>query len=1148
MSSLHPILAQLSPSSEQSPPVLARGSDVAVTAGAGTGKTRTLVARYLYLVIDDTPLRGVVAITFTKKAAREMRNRVRSEVRRYLERDDLVKEERSQWRDIYARLDAARIGTIHRLCAEILRHHPAEAGIDPRFEMLDEGKIALLQAQAVDVALSEAADDPGLARLFGDFGVSELRKTLADLLKERLEVEEARTTLDHDLWSEWRPYLIGPIRAFVEAPAVVAGFAELLELRANGTLDRAAAANDRLAPDLRQALRHWDAVLEAQKRDDWAAVSRHLAPLRDSLKQKGRKTNWAPASPKTVIAELQDRYDQVVAPLTKDGIDLALDRRLAQKVVPALLRLYDRALAHYDRTKQRQRALDFDDLEALALRLLENHPEIRGYWQGQIRALLVDEFQDTNGRQRDLLEALCDHPGKLFIVGDGKQSIYRFRGADVTVFRQECASIDREGERFELATSYRAHRALLQALNSLLRPVLGEDDSEHPYVAPFAPLRHHREEPAEGLTPPYVELQLAAGSKANGSLERAARALAARLVVLVEEEGISLESEDPDSGERGVRPLDYGDVAILCRASSSFAAYEDALEEAGIPFLTVAGRGFYERPEVRDLLNALQALADPTDDLALVGLLRSFAIGLSDMGLYRLREAQSAEGYPSLWALLTKGDLALLDDEAECAVEARNLIRRLHGMVGRTPVADLLKVFLDATAYRASLLRAGERRAVNNVSKLLADAHASEIVGVSTFLEYVGELRDASPREGEARAITSGAVQIMSVHQAKGLEFPIVAIGDAAHSSSPNRGLLIDEELGLVPPLTAERLVAAADGTHEVQMVGSAVYRLAKARDDDQEEAESNRLIYVAATRAREMLIVNGTVSVYKSGTIGVRGWLKCLDKGLCLKERAPHCDKTGDAVHAFTLDLDGQPVGCVIYESEADLPMATAARCAEAQVALPKDVTMLEPVGDQGYRMDEAVREIDRDPPQRVWRVVPPRVEQSWAPAWVVGQIVHRALAHWLFPDDARRDFYPRAAAEAHSCGLTDERRVRNAVQRAGRMMNRFQASDLYAEMNGAERRLHEVPYSLPDVDGRVDNGVIDVLFHSDGRWKLAEFKTDRVGSYAALDALLEEEDYVSQVGRYLAAAGTLLGERPQPELCFLDLGGRVHRVKDRW
>ena len=1183
LTELHPIVAQLSPSEEQAPAVVARGQDVAVTAGAGAGKTRTLVARYLSLLVDGLPLRSIVAITFTKKASREMRNRVREEVRRYLATPGLAAQELVFWRDIYEQLDAARIGTIHGLCAELLRHHPVEActdesSLDPRFDMLDEGQIALLQAQAVDAALAWAADNAETAHLFADLGERELGTTVARLLSQRLDVAGACAKLagtPSDLWTAWLPGLVGPLRAFLDDPDVRAGFADLVTWRADGTLARAEAAGDALVPDFRELLAHWDAIeaaracadarARADALDDWGTISRHLAPLRDNLKQKGAKRNWAPADPKSVIKALQVCYDAQVKPVVGGGIDLDLDRRSAQVVVPALLRVFDSALTVYTSAKQTRCALDFDDLEAMALKLLQEHPDVRGYWQGRVQALLVDEFQDTNGRQRDLLQALNGDAGKLFIVGDGKQSIYRFRGADVSVFREERQAMAGRGLALELATSYRAHAALVASLNTLLRPVLGDqEDPDRPYVEPFAALQHYRKAPAAGLEPPYTELHMAVGSKSDGALDRAARILAARFADLVAGGDVAVEDRDEETGQPVDRPLNYGDIAILCRASSSFAAYEDALELAGIPYLTISGRGFYDRPEVRDLLNVLQALADPADDLALAGLLRSPVCGLSDMALYRLRQAQRSRRIASLWGTLLQDDLIYLEGEAAMAMESRDLIARLHALVGRVPVAAVLKAFLDATSYQAALLRAGQARASGNVAKLLADAHASEIVGVSAFAAYMAELRDVASREGEARALATGAVQIMSVHQAKGLEFPVVVIGDAAHGDPRGGGVLIDAVFGVVPPLEAE--IATGTGDTQVRKVTSAAYRWALARERDQQAAESARLLYVAATRAREMLLISGTAGASSRGVLSMRGWLESLGAAMDLRRAAPKINGDGDRIYKFTCDLDGQPVACAIYEPEAALPGGEIGQAASppggAAGGMP-DPAMLAPFGAPRLQPDGAVEDAERDPPRRVWRVVP-RTDRARAPAWVVGQIVHTALGAWMFPDGdggtltsgdiapgqhlargaARRRFNDLAEAEAFSCGLTNDDEVTDAVRRAARMLVHFQDSSLYEEMAAAPRRMHEVPYSILDDAGKVDSGVIDALYRSGDDWVLVEFKTDTIKDEAALDTLMRSTDYGEQVARYRGAAARLLGAQVRAVVCFLNFGGRTRVV----
>ena len=328
----------------------------------------------------------------------------------------------------------------------------------------------------------------------------------------------------------------------------------------------------------------------------------------------------------------------------------------------------------------------------------------------------------------------------------------------------------------------------------------------------------------------------------------------------------------------GYREVGYGDVAVLCRASTSFECYENAFERAGLPFLTVAGRGFYGRPEVRDLLNTLAAIADPTNDLALFGALRSPVIGLSNTTLYRLRAEQRCR-WPdqALWRALPMCQTDIPLDQVERLDSALNVIGDLHNQVGRRPVADILKEYLDTTDYRAALVRAGERRAARNASKLLSDAYVSGIVSVGEFLEYIGDLRESGSREGEARSTSEGAIQIMSVHAAKGLEFPIVVIADVTHARRSSDQMLLDPELGVLLPKRQDEEAHAA------------AYVMGKRTAEDKDAAEEGRLLYVAATRASEMLILSGCVGLNKQGALtSLRGWLgriagqECLGRCYC--------------------------------------------------------------------------------------------------------------------------------------------------------------------------------------------------------------------------------------------------------------------------
>ena len=838
----HSILTQFKFTAAQKQAATSNQHAIAVTAGAGSGKTRVLVGRYLHLVEQGHALRSLVAITFTDKAAREMRTRIRAEIQRRLSESTS-----DTWQRAFTELDAARIGTIHSLCADVLRAHPAEAALDPNFIVLEEGQSAAWQAQAIEAALAWATTRSDTAPLIGLFKEGKLRAVLELLIEKRLDVATA--------WQMITP-LETILKQWLAERLDAASWREALQTLAEV---RSRKADDRLEIARRAVLDCWQAATTARAASDWDTLFNGLAQLRAATSTQGQKANWDAADLETAreaMKTLRDSYDAECAPLIgKAGtVSWSLDQQLAA-ALPALQLLHTHALQEYQRLKDEQQALDFDDLESRAAQLLTTQPAVRQRWQQEVQAVLVDEFQDTNARQRDIVYALTGfapavslralsakqshfqqqeiassqkallamttQSGELFIVGDSKQSIYKFRGADVTVFRQVQSDVTAAGGlAVDLDLTFRAHHALVQNLNELLRPVLGDTiDPARPYDVPFAELRAQRQQPDKpAQRAPFVEFHLGVGETAANGREAAASALAQRLHELHRDEDLA-----------------WSDVALLFRATSSFAVYEDALERAGIPFITIAGRGFYDRPEIRDVLNALAAIYDPTDDLALAGLLRSPAIGLSDADLYLLRFAPGSDQPRALWETLKT---------SEVFGNFGSLIAELHDLSGRVSVAEVLKHFLDVTHYRAVLSTAPQgHRLRRNVDQLLADAHTSRLISLGEFLEYVQTLEDTGVRSGEAPVEAGGAVQLMTVHKAKGLEFSVVVIADAAHET-PHRSsnVLLDEHLGLRIDLTD------ADDAHPI------IYRLARLIEQDKDDAEDKRLLYVAATRAKEKI------------------------------------------------------------------------------------------------------------------------------------------------------------------------------------------------------------------------------------------------------------------------------------------------------
>ena len=1126
------ILNQLDPSAEQIKPILQRGQDIVVTAGAGTGKTRTLVARYLSLLEEKVPMRQIVAITFTKKAAREMRNRIREEVRIYMHTPALDEEDQRYWRDIYENLDSARISTIHSLATDILRQHPAELGLDPKFELLDEGQAARLKARSIEASLTWGSEDPAAAVIFPIYGDWKLRRVIGELLSKRLDISQALDQSAVDLWQLWLPELTRPLKAFVDDKDVIAALDEFLEYEESGILQQAHEKGDLYSDDLRIVIDSWKKIKEARKSEDWITISRYLSPLRGHLKQKGKKDNWAPGNPRVLVKKVQPIFDNNIL---SDKLDLALDKKLAQEIIPGIQAVFQYANNLYDTAKDQMNGLDFDDLENYALNLLIDFPLVKKHWQDQISALLVDEYQDTNDRQRELVNTLNGDGKRLFIVGDGKQSIYRFRGADVAVFRQEQEIINNQGSSFQLSTSYRAHPALLENLNSLLEPVLGLDSSLS-YIEPFTPLTPGRKDHPRYKGPPFIELHLAAGTKADGAGKTAAEAVAARIINIIEESNTT----EPDGSDR---VLKFGDVAVLCRASGSFPVYEAAFEKAGIPYLTIAGQGFYDRPEVRDLLNTLAAFADTQNDLAIAGLMRSPVIGLPDDVLLQFRDLQRIENLSSLYETVKENFQLAEGDLSERTKYLVHIVEKYSNLVGRISAANILSQYIEESGYIAAMALEGFHRNIQNMKKLVSDAQNSGVVGVPDFLQTITELRNVAVREGEAVSVADGAVQIMTVHQAKGLEFPIVILGDASKKERFGRDILIDPVFGLIPPLNDTRIVDDNPKQPVLVTASSLAYAIALEAERAREEAESNRLFYVAATRAKELLIISGVLGrLNKDQSLGkLGGWLEKIALPLGLRELPIKFRISGNSIYEYKVEQKRIEANITIYENRVDFGLINTNR----EHDLPPtqylgEIPLLKPI--------QSPEPLEKDViPLELFRATT-TTDRSAAPARIVGDVVHRSLQLWKFPSTGEADFIDWASAEFKSRGVIRESEIKNGYRRVKSILERFEDHELFERMGKADQLLHELPYSFGGVDEPSQAGIIDAIFKENGHWFIVEFKTDEIRDKQRFDWVWQHEDYQQQVGKYILAAELALGEKPGAILCFLNYEKQVQLITDRW
>ena len=1001
---------------EQLDAVKERGCDVAVTAGAGSGKTYTLVARYASLLAERISPRQIAAITFTKKAALEMRSRVRDALIELQAQAKDDGEELQEWAGLAAKMDSARIGTIHSLCTEILRAFPAEAGIDPRFEVVDESVSKAYQHQAVEDTLKNLVAKQRFLPLLKNISLSTLRDILQTLLEKRFDsVEVFQTNVDN------RNRLVQELQKRMSKPVFQEPMRELQSMTETALI---ADGGEKLAITLLEARRLWTDAEAALGRGDPVACAVALHDLRRCLTLSGKMRD---CDSKEIYKELQTNFDLHLNPLTggkKSDDEYALQETedLFEELLPLLREAFDAVHKTYQNLLENDQALDFDDLEYRAQQLLKI-PMIREYWQGELQALLVDEFQDTNRRQQEIVRALTGSQGKLFMVGDPRQSIYRFRKADVTVFRSEEARINREhGHVIDLKRTYRAHAPLLDATGNLLAGVINAERTSAPdYYIPYTPMVADRVDPDSGYNSPHIEFVLGGGEDAESARPQMAKAMAARLIELKAEKQF----------------LKWDEVALLFRASSGFPYYEEAFEEAGIPFVTVAGKGFYDRPEIRDLINILRALADPMDDLAFAGLLRSPAFGLSDAALYLL--SQTGQPY---WSALQKDVLTLSSADQFSVNRAREICADLIPMVDRIPVGELLKLVVDMLDYRSLLATADHKgddptakasggRLWRNVDKLLLDARKTGQVSVRAFLDTLETLNDAGAREGEAPAEADGCVVLMTIHKSKGLEYPVVVLADAGRTRRPSsENVYLFNEFGVTFNMEQSPMLL----------------KVAKELDVDQEKCEDLRLLYVALTRARSKLLISTHCTPHKKDGIALAQWAKELVQASGIK--------TQEITQAA-----GKPFE---YQMAKDYPLRFLCALKDSQIVMPdlplpeKEpipinnlVPLYQPI--EGFLAESP--EVDLS---QVWKITH---QKGNVPGNIQGEIVHKAIQRWLFPGDPRLNVL--LEMESYNAGLVTSEQRREVTERATELLNKLQAHTLWKEINIAQERYSELPYS---------------------------------------------------------------------------------------
>jgi ATP-dependent helicase/nuclease subunit A len=812
-----------------------------VEAAAGTGKTTELVERIISVIASGkTAIDCIVGVTFTEKAAGELKLRLRSELEKARAIESNSKT-RANLEQALAHLEEARLSTIHSFCADLLKERPVEALIDPQFELLTEAQSLNLYRSAFQSWFQQKLNDlpEGIRRI--------LRR------KSNRAPTEILISAGWEL-ARWRDFSAQWRRPDFDRKASIDTIVEKIHELTALTSEPSDPANNlfRDTAPLR-ALSEGIRAAERGRLRDHDGLEATLVELanqgqseRVRAPRKGSVQYNAQVRRDDILALHAQLFAEVDALAGKTGADLA-----------ALLQVeLGETVTLYQALKERSGKLDFLDLLIKARDLLVHSSSVRAHFQERFTHLFVDEFQDTDPLQAEILLLLAagdpaendwrkvkPTPGKLFIVGDPKQAIYRFRRADVGTYEEvKRLLLENAAELLHLTTSFRSLPTIQAMINRAFK--LHMDGDREKLQAAYVPLSPFREEP--GQQPSIVALSVPRPYRKKFSMqavdESLPDAVAAFIAWLVEKSGWTV----PDPRRPGENtPIGPNDICLLFRRFISrdddmARPYIRALEARSLPHLLVGGKSFHDREEIQTIRSALTAIEWPDDELSVFATLKGSLFALRDDVLLEYRQ-QVGHLHPFRLPGAVSGDL-------QDVADSLRILQKLHRNRNYRPVAETLEMLLTETrAHLGFVLRPSGEQVLANVLHVAELARKYEATGGLSFRGFVEELRAGgdSAETGEAPIFEEGSegIRIMSVHKAKGLEFPVVILADITAklcSSHPNRHIDSTRSLCAVP----------LAGCTPMELQEQEALELRRDR------GEGVRLAYVAASRARDLLVI----------------------------------------------------------------------------------------------------------------------------------------------------------------------------------------------------------------------------------------------------------------------------------------------------
>lgn len=848
---------------EQEKAILSKKPLVVISAGAGSGKTRVLTERYVHLCEQKlqeklgnpfspvgASVEEIVAITFTEKAAREMKDRIRGRIEEQRSSVDKSypnheqEKAREFWQEQKEALDGALITTFHSFCHKLLHEYAFEADVTPNFAVLDDIQAKLIQ---IDI-FEEMYDSPEYHQMWRPLYNFYTRNQLTEAIKA--------------VYSQMKEIItsVSSIEAFFDCEEIVTLQLETIEADRQKVLVNFYENAKPYVMELDDRDKVQKKIVDHFSLVDDRSFEKPVSLFRELIEVMPKRVSspWQESNP-----PLYELYENYFKPLKATWKNLEGPTEAEIEEIKEIIKLFAHMLTvfheKYDLAKRERAALDFSDLQQKAIALLENE-SVQKACRLTFKHMMVDEFQDTNQLQMNMLKFI--QPAYQFVVGDGKQSIYRFRGADVSLMKGlvDFSKQDPNSDFINMSTNYRTCDSIIQFVNVAFNEIMGSEEarSDLSYKINYTNINSHR----------------------NGEEEQKCRVELIRIPVAEDEEDTDEEKEDQLSEYEVItnrmlglikekqqivaekdtwRAPEWRDFAILIQARTKLTKLEKALKDKGIPYVVYGGIGFYEKQEVRDMLSLLQWLNRPWEPLYILSLLRSPLFGVSVEGFLTIDECLEEE--TSLASYIYEGlfqDAEGLNDTIKGPL--KKLKEFYESWVPYTPqvaLKDYLhQLFTESGLKKMLLLQRNNIQLIKNVEKLIDVLAQFQTSSLDELLKQVKQLAVLSEKEGEAEVelAEGNMVHIMTVHASKGLEFPIVFLPDLAKGPRGDSGTIrFDKDVRLVVQYKKEE----EDPLKKPAEKSSPSFKAIKAKSKDQAIEEAKRLFYVAVTRAKDYLVLS---------------------------------------------------------------------------------------------------------------------------------------------------------------------------------------------------------------------------------------------------------------------------------------------------